>query len=260
MSFQVAGHQTQGYLVNTPVFEGPLDLLLQLIEKSELDITRLALAQVTDQYLAYLKLLSDRTAAEVSAFLIIAAKLIQIKSEALLPRPPVRQPGEDDPAEALAQQLILYKQYKQIAGWLLEKEAAGSKTYLRLAPPPRVEGKLDMSGVSLSDLIFAAHHIFIKEQILPALSQVVSIPLLTIRDRIKSILVTIKKQKHSSFQQILEGRDHSKIEIVVTFLAMLELIKRRMIEANQESLFSDIQFHAIGDWDESIEFDLELGE
>jgi len=87
VSFQVATHQAEGYTVETEVYQGPLDLLLELIERAELDITHLALAQVTDQYLAYLKQLEERNAAEVSAFLVIAARLIQIKSAALLPRP-----------------------------------------------------------------------------------------------------------------------------------------------------------------------------
>ena len=75
MSLQVAGHQTEGYRINTDLYEGPLDLLLDLIEKAELDITKLALAQVTDQYLDYLRKLVDYSAGEVSAFLVIAARL-----------------------------------------------------------------------------------------------------------------------------------------------------------------------------------------
>ncbi len=84
---QVASHQTEGYQINTPVYTGPLDLLLDLIERAELDITLLALAQVTDQYLDYLEQIADLDPAEVSAFLIIAARLVQIKSAALLPKP-----------------------------------------------------------------------------------------------------------------------------------------------------------------------------
>jgi segregation and condensation protein A len=97
VSLQVAEHQTEGYLISTEVYEGPLDLLLQLIERAELDITRLALAQVTDQFLAYLHELKEQNAAEVSAFLVIAARLVQIKSAALLPRSPLPQaePEED---------------------------------------------------------------------------------------------------------------------------------------------------------------------
>ena len=85
MGLFTAGYQTDGYQIFTEVYEGPLDLLLDLIERAELDITQLALAQVTDQYLVYLKQLTERHAAEVSAFLVIAAKLLQIKSAASSP-------------------------------------------------------------------------------------------------------------------------------------------------------------------------------
>src|SRR5512137_1310390 len=97
MSTQVASHQTEGYQISTPVYTGPLDLLLDLIEHAELDITSLALAQVTDQYLDYLEQIAERDPAEVSAFLVIAARLVQIKSAALLPKPPpVEQAQEVD--------------------------------------------------------------------------------------------------------------------------------------------------------------------
>ena len=89
--------------------------IVKRVERAELDITRLALAQVTDQYLEYLQGIPERAAEEVSAFLVIAARLLQIKSEVLLPRPPLREPGEEDPGEALARQLLAYKRFKEIA-------------------------------------------------------------------------------------------------------------------------------------------------
>jgi len=102
------------YTVQTPVYEGPLDLLLDLIERAELDITAVSLALVTDQYLAYINGMEERNADEISAFLVIAAKLVQIKSEALLPRPPAREPGEEDAGQSLVDQLKLYKRFKEI--------------------------------------------------------------------------------------------------------------------------------------------------
>ncbi|RME05966.1 MAG: chromosome segregation protein ScpA, partial [Anaerolineae bacterium] len=133
MRFEFATRQIADYKVVTPVYEGPLDLLLQLIEQAELDITRLALAQVTNQYLEHLQSMPQRDPEEVSAFLVIAAKLLQVKSEALLPRPPVREEGEEDPGEALARQLIIYRRYKQIAEQLGERSRQGLRCYLRLA-------------------------------------------------------------------------------------------------------------------------------
>jgi Segregation and condensation protein ScpA len=126
------------YTVQLPVFEGPLDLLLHLIERAELDITRVALAQVTDQFLGYLAAMQERHMDEVVSFLVIAARLLQIKSEALLPRPPQREAGEEDPGEELARQLRLYKAFKKSAEFLQQRESLGLRSYLRLAPPPRV--------------------------------------------------------------------------------------------------------------------------
>src|SRR3990172_4509276 len=135
------------------LLEGPLDLLLQLIEREELDITRVSLAQVTDQFLAYLKILERLNIADIADFLVAAARLLLIKSEALLPRPPERQPDEEDPGYELARQLLAYKRYKEIAGALHERAEAGPRTYLRLAPPPKAgdfgrKPMLDMRGLT----------------------------------------------------------------------------------------------------------------
>jgi len=153
VSFQVASYQTEGYLIDTEVYQGPLDLLLELIEKAELDITRLSLAQVTDQYLEYMHRLQLEDPSEVSAFLVIASRLLQIKSQALLPRQTDIQglEEEEDLGEALARQLVLYKRFKEIAYLLSEREAEGLRTYLRMAPPPKlnIQPKLDISDLTL---------------------------------------------------------------------------------------------------------------
>src|SRR5512136_1680131 len=102
------------YHVNLPIVEGPLDLLLYLIEREELDITAVSLAAVTEQYLAYMKLLESLIVDQLADFLVIAAKLILIKSQALLPRPPAIE-QEEDVGDDLVQQLIAYKQFKEVA-------------------------------------------------------------------------------------------------------------------------------------------------
>ena len=129
------------YQVRIPIYEGPLDLLLDLIERAELDITSVSLAMVTDQYLGYMHSLEQSNADDISAFLIIAARLLQIKSEALLPRPPQREPGEEDVGASLVEQLRLYKRIKEIGAWLDARQAAGLATYLRVAAPPRLRGQ-----------------------------------------------------------------------------------------------------------------------
>lgn len=245
----MAGFQTEGYRVQTPVYEGPLDLLLELIERAELDITTLALAQVTDQYLAYLSQLEDRDAAEVSAFLVIAARLVQIKSAALLPRPTVEShtSEEENPGEALARQLIIYKRFKELAEFLGDREARNMRTYLRLTQPSvKVEAKLDLSGISLEDLVRAARGIFISQPDLPALSKVVSKPRITIREKIQSILENLKKAGKTTFRSLISFQN-DRLEWVVTFLAMLELVKRHIIQATQEELFGEIELSSNSD-------------
>ncbi len=254
VSFQVASHQTEGYQVATAVYEGPLDLLLELIERAELDITRLALAQVTDQYLEYLRNLQDRNAAEVSAFLVIAARLLQIKSAALLPRPPIDHSliDEEDPGEALARQLILYKRFKELAGYLLQREDAGLQTHLRLATPPKIatQAKLDLSGITLVDLTDAARSIFFNHGTLQSLDTVVSMPRVTIREKIHSILSLLKNVRTTTFRTIL-GKGTPRVEIVVTFLAMLELVKRHIVSAEQSLLFGDIDLTPLTEMNEA---------
>jgi segregation and condensation protein A len=259
MSLGIVTNHTAAYQVSTEVYEGPLDLLLQLIERAELDITKLALAQVTDQYLERLHSLQVYTTEEVSAFLVIAARLLQIKSEALLPRFPSREPGEEDPGEALAQQLIAYKRYRQIADLLSRREAAGLRTYLRLAPPPKVEGIVDLSGLGLDDLVAAARFILSKSDQRKSLGNVVTAPKVTIREKIQMIALSLRNRGRTTFQRLL-GQKRSRLDIVVTFLAMLELVKRNFIQANQARLFGDIDVEAINSWEESEDFDLEFGE
>ena len=253
------GSQLTSYTIATPIFEGPLDLLLHLIERAELDITRLALAEVTDQYLEHIRTLPDLTADEVSAFLVIAAKLIQIKSEALLPRPPVREVGEEDPGEALARQLILYKRFRQIADLLSQNEHAGLRTYLRLAAPPKIEGAVDLSGITLQDLMLAAQEILDKESFKQSVSSAVPPPRVSIREKITIITQILHAQRRSSFNSLV-GNKASRLEIVVTFLAILELVKRHLVSASQKGLFEEIDLEAAEDWDKEQEIEVEFGD
>jgi segregation and condensation protein A len=246
------------YNVQTPVYEGPLDLLLNLIERTELDITTVSLAMVTDQYLVHINSLEEINADEISAFLVIAAKLIQIKSEALLPRPPAREVGEEETGQSLVDQLKLYKRFKEIGIWLESRQLANLRTYLRVAPPPKVEPKLDLSNITLENLVAAAEDIFSKEKVKKPLASVISAPRVTIREKIEMITNMMKNVERSTFQTLIND-GASRLEIVVTFLAMLELIKRYRIQAHQDELFSDIEIDRLEDWkdDEEIEIEFE---
>jgi segregation and condensation protein A len=245
------------YTVHTPVYEGPLDLLLSLIERTELDITAVSLASVTDQYLAYINSLEQLNPDEISAFLLIASRLLQIKSEALLPRPPAREPGEEDVGQALVDQLKLYKRYKEIGGWMHERQDQNLRTYLRIAPSPKVEPKLDLSNITLERLVAAAGEAFAWEQNKQPLGTIIAAPRITIREKIDLIAKTMKEMQRASFRSLL-NRGASRLEVVVTFLAMLELVKRYRIHASQDGLFGEIEIDRMEDWREDEEIEIEF--
>jgi len=225
------------YRVELSVFQGPLDLLLQLIERAELDVTSVALAQVTDQYLEHLRSLPEAALDDLASFLVIAARLLQIKSEALLPQPPIREPGEEDPGEALARQLLLYRRFKQIAGLLEARETEGLRTYLRLSSPPPVEPRLDLEGVGLEHLRQALMEALGGWRDRPSL--VVDAPTVRIREVISQVMRALERRPRVRFKTLL-AKARTRLEIVVSFLAVLELIKWGAVEAQQEVAFGEI--------------------
>lgn len=231
------------YTIHTEIYDGPLDLLLDLISKAELDITRFSLAKVTDQFLAHLKRMQQTSAVEVSGFLVVAAKLIQIKSEALLPRPPIREEGEEDPAESLARQLRIYREIKQTAQWLRSRENEGLRTYIRLAPPPVIDEEIDLEGVSIEDLVEMLKALYRFEEDAAPITSVVAIPRVTIKKKIKELITNLRNENHLSYRRLLP-KGYNRIEAIVLFLAILELIKQQYVIADQSILFSDIDLSA----------------
>ena len=227
------------YSVQLPVFEGPLDLLLQLIEREQLDITKVALASVTDQYLEYLEQLPQRPLGELVEFLVIAAKLLQIKSEALLPSPPSREEGEEDPGDALARQLLLYRQFKQAAGQLESREQAGLRTYLRTSIQPALTPQLDLAGLGAGALMEAMLEALTAMGDSSSLEEGAEPPKIAIREKIEAVLAALAERDVVTFQAILSGAA-SRLDIVVSFLAVLQLIKSNRVIARQERLFADI--------------------
>ncbi len=234
------------YTVTLPVFTGPLDLLLRLIKREELDITAVALAQVTGQFLDYLRALQPDDMQAVADFLSIAARLILIKSEALLPRPPERESDEEDPGEELARQLRIYKRFQQAARALSQRD--GLRTYLRLSVPKVVAPRFDLSDVTVDHLRHAMMQLLSS---LPAdapdVSSVVERPHVTIRQQIRLVHQVLRTERRASFFAILKTAT-TRTEILITFLAILELVKRGMLVARQQHLFGDIVLEPVGDW------------
>lgn len=228
------------YRVRLEVFEGPLDLLLHLIEKDELDITKVSLAAVTEQYLDYISRLDCLNAENLASFLVVAAKLLLIKSRALLPAPPPAEgEEEEDVGDELARQLQEYKILKEWALELREREEQGLRTYLRLGTAPALRRELDLNGVSLADLLAAARDALAIQPPRPAVNGVVPPVIISIADCIQHIESLLVHAASFSFQRLLRQAT-SRTEVIVTFLALLELIKARRVQVEQDRLFGEI--------------------
>jgi segregation and condensation protein A len=229
------------YKVDLLIFQGPLDLLLSLIEQEELDITKISLAQVTNQYLAYLEIMKETDPDDLTDFLVIAAKLIWIKSKMLLPQPPssVTEEEEEDVGDELARQLRIYKRFKAIAVRFRELEMEGQRSYVRIAPPPKIERRLTPGEVSLDDLLHAARNALTIRPPEPDVDEVVSPELVTLGQQMAHIWQEITATGKVSLFKLL-SQNRNRLEIIVTLLAILELIKRFAIEVKQAHIFGDI--------------------
>ena len=228
------------YTVELAVFHGPMDLLLQLIEKEELDITKVALAQVTGQYLAYLERMPRREPAELSAFLLIAARLLWIKSQVLLPRPPSAGEGEEDEGEDLVRQLQEYRRYKEAAQQMKQWLEEGRRGFGRLAPPPLpLPRPAELEGATLDALLDALQR-RIQELAPQQGAHPLTVPRdVTLVDRARRIHTLLTERAQVYFHQILEEAPSIE-EILVTLWAVLELFKRSWITVEQEDLFGAI--------------------
>ena len=139
----------------------------------------------------------------------------------------------------------------------MERQEQGLRTYLRVAPPPKVEPKLDLSNLTLASLIAAAESAFAKQKDKEPLASVIAAPKVTIREKIDLISKTLKEIQHTSFRGLLKDNP-SRLEIVVTFLALLELVKRYRVQARQEGLFSNIEIDRLEGWQDDEEIELEF--
>ena len=226
------------YQIQLPVFEGPLDLLLHLIEREELDITTVALAQVTDQYMAYLAELERKQVKELTDFLVIAAKLLLIKSMALLPRPPALPPEAENVGDELVRQLQIYKRFKEIAALLHERERQGLHGYVRIAPLPRLDPQLDLGDVTADDLLAAVQEA-LDARPAPPVGEVVGAVTVTIAEQIVQIEARLTRRRRVRFREVL-SKATTRVEVIVTLLALLELIKQDRVRVWQDRPFGKI--------------------
>jgi len=227
------------YQVALDVFEGPLDLLLRLIEREELDITLVSLARVTDQYLDYLANLRERSAANLADFCAVAAQLLVIKSRVLLPRPAIAPPSEEDDADDLVERLKEYRRFKRAAERLGALEAAGAHTYPRLTPLLKLEPRALPGEAQVSDLVAALRRVLAERPVPQVVDGVVAPVPVRIGPCIEHILSRLSIEREVPFSSLLRGA-RSRLEVIVTFLALLELIKQQRVRALQSEPFGEI--------------------
>lgn len=236
------------YAVSLPSFQGPLDLLLQLIEKEELDINAISLVAVTDQYLRTIATLEAIEPGALADFLVIASRLLYLKSLSLLPKPSTVEESEEESADALIKQLLEYRRFKQAAALLQEREAQGLRVYVRTAPKPELERRLDLSNLDLNKLHAALRRVLQRIPSDPPMPRVKTYPI-TVAEQIENVRTYLQQRLQQTADRVeaqpitfteLLSRGSTRLEVVVTFLAILELIKQRELSAGQESTFGEI--------------------
>ncbi len=224
------------YDIKIEKFEGPLDLLLKLIEREELDITDVSLARVADQYIEQLRKLPEVSAEELADFLVTAAKLLYIKSKMLLP---LLHWDEDEETGDLERRLRMYKEYVEAAKKVQTMLSAKRHTYVREKPPVSALGfapPKDFTGEKMAELF---------RDILRRLVPIVKPPegviekTVSIHEKIRHIQDLIARHTSVSFSHLLKNAE-TRGEIIVSFLALLELVKQRHVNVTQERSFSEI--------------------
>lgn len=234
-------------------FEGPFDLLLKLIDKDKIDIYNIPISKLTDDYLYYIKSIEKIDMEEMSQFILMASNLLEIKSKMLLPKDKDENTNEEiDPREELVKKLIEYKKYKIVAEKLSGKEVFYDKVIFKEPDMYAIESikanhetSLDeiLDGINLQDLYNAFEEVIKRKELkidkIRSGFNSVTKALYNINDKMVYIKGLISLHGRISFNKIFE-ESSSKVEIIVTFLAMLELIKDTYIKALQDSIFGEI--------------------
>ena len=232
----------QPYQVKLEIFEGPLDLLLYLIRQQEVDIYDIPIASITRQYLEYINIMKSLDLEVAGEFLVMAATLIKVKSKMLLPRhEELEGPEADDPRRDLVQQLLEYKKFKEAASRLEEREEHQRLMYPR--PKGAFEKQDDApaeppkSEVGLMDLLQAFRQV-VERIDKVKLYEIVGEDI-TIEERLNFVLKEITGKKKMKFSDLFSGETR-KLMMVVTFFALLELIRLGHVTVTQEGLFGEI--------------------
>ena len=222
------------FKIELPTFEGPLDLLLHLIGKHELDILDLPIAFVTERYLQYISLMKQLNLDVASEYLVMAAKLAHIKSKMLLPTPPQDQEDEPedegDPREELIRRLLEYQKYKLAAEELGSRGVEGRDVFLRGIPAPEAEGPAPLADISLFKLLDAFQRVL--DRVKSDMAFEVTAERISIQERIAQITDRLRGRRAIAFEELFD-QIRTTYDIVVTFLAILEMAKMRMMRIYQ---------------------------
>lgn len=231
---------TPQYEVHLEVFEGPLDLLLYLIRKSDMDIYDIPISQITSEYLEYLNLLKELNLDVASEFMVMAATLMQIKSKTLLPAEETPEGEEEiDPRAELVNKLLEYEKYKEVGKLLARKELNEQGIYYK-ANPVFNEDEFVLD-VTLFDLIESFRKII---NALPKEIKEIVYEEIPIEQKIRELLDMLENREYLSFRELFE-KEKTRTGIVVVFLAMLELIRLKQIVARQAQAFGEIRIYRI---------------
>ena len=238
------------YNVSLPSFEGPLDLLLHLCQKHELNILDIPISFVTEKYLEYLSLMTMMQLDVAAEYLVMAATLAHIKSKMLLPAPPPGQEDdalieEEDPREALIKRLLEYQKYKQAGQDLLARGIAGNDVFRRGAPLENTGpiGPAPLAEIPLYRLLEAFQAVLSKTKV--RIAHDITADRISITDRIHQLVDFLRERKRVEFDQLFEGQV-TRADLVITFLALLEMSKLRLTRLFQTDPFSPL-------WVESVD-------
>ena len=237
----------EDYKVKLEVFEGPLDLLLFLIKRDEIDIYDISIERITRQYLEYLQAFKELNIEVAGEFLVMAANLIYMKSRSLLPvdqRPPEEEAEEDDPRWELIRQLIEYKKFKEAAVDLHAREIEQQQRFVRSpnGAPETALAPMRLGEVGIFQLINAFQNVIKRIEARQDLQEIFE-ERFTVSDKIDLILQRVGGGGQLRFSELFEGVS-SRVEVVVTFLALLELIRLKQIRAVQADPLGEIEIAA----------------
>ena len=236
------------YEVKIDNFEGPLDLLLHLIKESKVDIWEISIADIAEEYLAYIQKMEKLNLDIASEYLVMASELIEMKSRMLLPRQEkeVGEEEEEDPKERLIRRLVEYQNYKEVTKNFKELESLRQEFYTKAPDNLKEyveEGVVPSSDVTLEDLMLAFQKFLNRKELEKPLQTTVTKKEITVEERRKSIRDILTKRKRVDFFELFEVV--TKEYIVVTFLAILEMAKKQELLIKQESDFSQIMIEVV---------------